>query len=110
MPRPRCGAPDGLDAQTKRIVPRKLLRACLPRYQTFNIHLCMAPETQMTDTNYSGKRAIEQMQLRVTVRAFAHMHPYTVFWHAHAGKRICAPGGKWAKRDRAAFEFIQLRM
>lgn len=26
------------------------------------------------------------------------------FWHAHVGERLCAPGGTWAERDRAAFE------
>lgn len=26
------------------------------------------------------------------------------FWHSHVGELLCAPGAKWAKRDRAAFE------
>ena len=26
------------------------------------------------------------------------------FWHAHVGEQLCAPGAKWAERDRAAFE------
>ena len=38
------------------------------------------------------------------VRAFVHVYPYAIFWHAHACTQLCAPGGKWAERDRAAFE------
>ena len=25
-------------------------------------------------------------------------------WYAYTGKKLCAPGGKWAKRDMIAFE------
>ena len=40
-------------------------------------------------------------------RAFVQVYrvrPYALFWHAYAGEILCAPGGKWAERDRAAFE------
>ena len=39
-----------------------------------------------------------------TASAFVKVYPYALFWHAYVGKQLCAPGGKWAKRDRAAFE------
>ena len=38
------------------------------------------------------------------VRTFVQVYPYAIFWHAHACTQLCAPGGKWAERDRAAFE------
>ena len=38
------------------------------------------------------------------VRELVHVKPYVIFWHAHVGQLLCAPGGKWAKRDLAAFE------
>ena len=37
---------------------------------------------------------------RATTGAFA----CASFWHAHVGELLCAPSGKWAERDRAAFE------
>jgi len=43
----------------------------------------------------------------VTVRAFVKLsfvRPYARFWHEYVGERLCAPGGKWAEGDRAAFE------
>jgi hypothetical protein len=55
---------------------------------------------------------LEQAQLKkaracchwATARAFVQVYPYALFWHAYVGKQLCAPGGKWAERDRAAFE------
>jgi hypothetical protein len=46
-----------------------------------------------------------------TARAFVQVYPYALFWHAYVGKQLCAPGGKWAEHDRAAFEeeFSELR-
>ena len=49
-----------------------------------------------------------------TARAFVLVflvRPYALFWHAYVGEQLCAPGGKWAARDRAAFEeeFCALR-
>jgi hypothetical protein len=41
-----------------------------------------------------------------TARAFVHVYlvrPYALFWHEFVGERLCAPGGKWAELDRAAF-------
>ena len=38
-----------------------------------------------------------------TARAFVdkyRIRPYALFWHEDAGKSLCAPGGKWAVRDR----------
>ncbi len=32
------------------------------------------------------------------------MYTYATFWYKHVGKQLCAPGCKWANRDRAAFE------
>jgi len=32
------------------------------------------------------------------------VRPYAFFWYEYAGKQLCAPGGRWAKRDRTAFE------
>ena len=45
------------------------------------------------------------------VRALVHAYPYAIFWYAHACTQLCAPGGTWAERDRAAFdeEFGALR-
>ena len=38
------------------------------------------------------------------VRAFVQVYPYAIFWYERACKSMCAPGCKWAERDRAAFE------
>jgi len=48
-----------------------------------------------------------------TARAFVQVYrvrPYALFWYADVGKQLCAPGGKWAQHDRAAFlaEFGEL--
>ena len=45
------------------------------------------------------------------VRDFVQTRSHALFWYTCVGKRLCAPGGAWAARDRAAFEeeFIQLR-
>lgn len=50
----------------------------------------------------------QQMKARVrrlwlTAKALATVYPYAIFWYCYVGKQLCAPGGKWAKRDRAAF-------
>lgn len=37
-------------------------------------------------------------------RAFVHVYPYALLWQDHACRQLCAPGGKWASLDRAAFE------
>jgi len=42
-----------------------------------------------------------------TARAFVHVYlvrPYAFFWYEYVGKQLCAPGGRWAKIDRTAFE------
>jgi hypothetical protein len=39
-----------------------------------------------------------------TVRLYVRMHPYALHWYEYACKQLCAPGGAWATRDRAAFE------
>ncbi len=39
-----------------------------------------------------------------TARAFSKTRSCALFWHAHTGKKLCAPSGKWAERDHAAFE------
>jgi HEAT repeat protein len=39
-----------------------------------------------------------------TARAFTKKRSHALFWHAHTGKKLCAPSGKWAKRDMAAYE------
>ena len=42
-----------------------------------------------------------------TARAFVQVYlvrPYAFFWYEYTGKQLCAPGGRWAKRDRTAFE------
>ncbi len=54
----------------------------------------------------------EQTQLKktrarrywATARVFVQVYPYALFWHAYVGKQLCAPCGKWAEGDRAAFE------
>ncbi len=38
------------------------------------------------------------------VRALVHVYPYAFFWYAHSCTQLCATGGAWAERDRAAFE------
>lgn len=54
----------------------------------------------------------EQAQLKTArvrsnwakARAFVRVYPYAIFWGEHSCVQLCAPGGKWAERDRAAFE------
>jgi hypothetical protein len=48
-----------------------------------------------------------------TARAFVdeyRVRPYVLFWYEYVGKPLCAPGGKWEARDRAAYqnEFSEL--
>ena len=38
-----------------------------------------------------------------TARKFVQVRSHALFWHAYTGKRLCAPGGKWAERDRVEF-------
>ena len=42
-------------------------------------------------------RAREFVQDKYLIR------PYARFWYEYAVKQLCAPGGKWAVRDCAAF-------
>ena len=35
-----------------------------------------------------------------TVRKFVQKRSHALFWYAYTGKQLCAPGGKWAERDR----------
>ena len=59
-------------------------------------------------THTLGKLKRERTRLCwATARAFVQVYlvrPYALFWHAHVGEQLCAPGGKWAERDRAEFE------
>ena len=54
-------------------------------------------------------RNVKKMIMRLRwapVRAFVNIYrvrPYAFFWYEYAGKRLCAPGGKWAVRDCAEF-------
>ena len=52
-------------------------------------------------------KPIEQARARhhwAIARAFCNMHACAHFWYAHTCKQLCAPGCKWAERDRGAFE------
>ena len=50
-----------------------------------------------------GKRARARRHW-AKARAFVHIYPYALFWHTSMCEQFCAPGGKWAERDRTAFE------
>jgi len=42
-----------------------------------------------------------------TARAFVQVslvRPYALFWYEDVVVKLCAPGGVWAERERAAFE------
>jgi len=60
----------------------------------------------------SGMWLEEQAQLKTArirrnwakARAFVRVYPYAIFWGDHSCLQLCAPGGRWAERDRAAFE------
>ena len=56
--------------------------------------LCELKRTRVR-LDCATKRAYVQMRL---------VRPYALVWLEFAGKRLCATGGKWAERDRAAFE------
>lgn len=71
----------------------------------------------LDDENYRTRREAEYALVNLkkklveyywaTARAFVdkyRIRPYALFWHEDACKSLCAPGGKWAVRDRAAFE------
>jgi HEAT repeat protein len=50
------------------------------------------------------KRKLAQMHW-ATARVYSPLvRSYGRFWYEEACKSLCAPGGKWAERDRAAFE------
>jgi len=69
----------------------------------------------LDDTNYrirnEVKYALDNLKKKLvqfhwaTVRAFVYLiRPYAMFWYEYTGKQLCAPGGKWAARDCAAYE------
>ncbi len=123
----------------KRPAPREALpalRACAavpgPPTTSLCTHLTQplfparARQAGYTPINYAWRRGLteltvwlEQAQLKkararrhwASARTFVQVYPYALFWHAYVGKQLCAPGGKWAERDRAAFEeeFGELR-
>jgi len=82
---------------------------------------CSAVTKALADRNYKVRYAARRM-IGIPKRKLARLHwatvrvqvrlvrPYALFWYAYAGKQLCAPGGKWADRDRVAFEeeFITL--
>ena len=43
-------------------------------------------------------------KVRAHVQDVYLVRPYAFFWYEHACEKMCAPGGQWANRDRAAFE------
>jgi hypothetical protein len=55
----------------------------------------------LTCDTIKKSRAIERW---TKARYFVKVYPYAIFWHEHVGESLCAPGGKWAQRDRIAFE------
>ncbi len=78
---------------------------------------CSAVANTITDTNGEVRdaarealRCLKRMRARLhwaTARAYVHMRlvrPYALCWNEYVGERLCAPGGKWRERDRAAFE------
>ena len=78
---------------------------------------CSAVANMLTDEWYDVRYAaaktlanLKQKRARLhwaTARVFVHMYlvrPYVLFWHTYVGERLCAQGGKWAERDRVAFE------
>jgi HEAT repeat protein len=76
---------------------------------------CDNVTNMLTDADYGVRDAADialcnlkrkLVRLRwANVCAFVHLvRPYAIFWYAYAGEQLCAPGGKWAARDRIAFE------
>lgn len=56
---------------------------------------------------------LEEESQRTRARALVHWktmrfsvktHPYAWHWYEHICTQLCAPGGMWAERDRAAFQ------
>jgi hypothetical protein len=78
--------------------------------------VCNALTNTMLTDDYEGLRREAQMTLAslkphyhwAKVRTFVKneylIRTYARFWYEHAGKHLCAPGGKWAVRDCALFE------
>jgi hypothetical protein len=68
----------------------------------------LSPLSHATVTKILGNLKRRRARLHwATARAFVHVYlvrPYAFFWYEYAGKQLCAPGGRWAKRDRTAFE------
>jgi hypothetical protein len=78
---------------------------------------CGAAANMLYDTNdevcadaSAALRHLKRMRARLhwtTMRAYMHtriVRPYAICWNEFVAERLCAPGGKWAERDRAAFE------
>lgn len=42
-------------------------------------------------------------RLWLTAKKAVIVRPYAIFWYDFVCKQMCAPGGKWAERDRVAF-------
>ena len=67
----------------------------------------------LTDTVYSIRAAATVTLINLKHRR-ARLHwatarvyralPYARFWYEDVAEKLCAPGGVWAERDRAAFE------
>jgi len=76
---------------------------------------CSAVTNVLADKHYMV-RCAARTTLGILKRKLARLHwatarvqvrlvrPYALFWDAYVGKQLCAPGGKWAERDRVAFE------
>ena len=67
----------------------------------------------LTGGNYrereEAKYALENLKKMLAEYHWATARVYLVrsygrFWYEEVGKSLCAPGGKWAENDRAAFE------
>ena len=70
--------------------------------QDYSYHMCFVVAETLCDLKRTRVRLdCATMRFKLQMRL---VRPYALVWLEYAGKRLCTPGGKWAERDRAAFE------
>ena len=73
--------------------------------------VCSAVANMLTDAGDNGlvtrtlcKLKRKRARLHWATARVYRARPYARFWYDYVGEQLCAPGGVWAERDRAAFE------
>jgi len=109
---PHAGAVVGMLANADPMIRHAALMALdklEPSALTYSAATNMLNDAEF-EVRYAAKNArikIKRRRARLNWATAAQAYivrPYALFWYEFVGKQLCAPGGKWAENDRAAFE------